>query len=839
MPHRNIKRPGLLLIIFMTALTTSLAQCPQLVWQDEFNGTALDLTKWTPQIGNGCDIGLCGWGNNELQYYTDRSTNLLVSGGVLQITARKERIQSNQYTSGRIRSLNKGEWTYGRMEARMKMPVGQGIWPAFWMLPTDEVYGGWPQSGEIDIMEYLGHQSNTIYGTIHYGQPWPNNKSTGGKYLLPVGGFNDDFHVVAIEWEPNVMRWYVDGILYATRTSADLSPERWPFDQRFHFLLNLAVGGNWPGNPDATTVFPQTLTVDYVRVYATGFPNISGPDQVQANQTGIQYSVPSSPGASYTWTVPAGAAIRSGQGSNTITVDWGSNQGIVKVAIGQSCGTNEYSKNVYIKPTLTYTSTFENFDDKRNITFQLATGTFQQAISNPDPSGVNTSAKVGSYLRNSSEQYDVLVYGVSSITDASQYSTRSKRFFMDVRTNAPPNTLIFIQLENSATATPSNFPTGRHSRYVAFTTKQNEWERLEFDLDAILDSSVPHNAVDKLIILFNSNSFTGHNYYFDNFDTYAVGSGAPDTQAPTAPANLVSTAKTDVSVSLSWNASTDNVGVTGYDIFKDGVISGSSSTTTHTVTGLSPSTAYAFTVRAKDAAGNISPASNSLSVTTNPSAGTTIKIEAENYSTAKGVTTVACLDTDGGLNVASIDNRDYVEYTVNIPVAGTYRVDFRVASAVSTGRFDFKKGQSVLASLTVPNTGGSQAWQTISTNVQLAAGTQKFRIAATATGFSLNWLSFNPGSASQSVLASPSSEASRELEYITMYPNPARGSVTIATLDSRNLKEVMITSETGVANTYKPDAPQLTISTEQLHAGLYIVKIRTATSFTVKKLLIE
>lgn len=818
-----------LLMFAVTAFVS--AQCPQLVWADEFNGSALDLTKWTPQIGNGCDIGLCGWGNNELQYYTDRSTNLSVSGGFLTITARKERIQNNQYTSARIRTLNKGEWTYGRMEARMKLPIGKGIWPAFWMLPTDEVYGGWPQSGEIDIMEYLGHQPSTVYGTIHYGQPYPNNRSTGGQYLLPEGRFNDDFHVFAIEWEPNVIRWYVDGILYVTKTNADVSPERWPFDQRFHFLLNVAVGGNWPGNPDATTVFPQTLTVDYVRVYASGFPNITGPDQVQANATGVQYSVPSSPGASYNWSVPAGAVIRSGQGSNTITADWGSSSGQVRVQIAQSCGSNEYSKNVYIKPTLTYESTFENFDDKRNLTYLSSTGTYQAPVANPEPSGVNTSANVAHYVRNSAEQYDVLVYAVSTITDASQFSTRAKKFLMDVHSTAPANTLIFIQLENSATATASNFPTGRHSRYVAYTSAQNDWGRLEFELDAILDSSVPNNSVDRIIILFNSNSLTGHTYYFDNFDAYAVGTGGGgDTQPPTAPANLTSPGRTDVTVSLAWNASTDNVGVTAYDIFRDGNPAGSSTTTSFTVTGLSPATTYNFTVKARDAAGNVSAASNALSVTTDPPAP--LHIEAENYNGMKGVTTVSCSDTGGGLNVASIDNRDYVEYTVNIPLAGTYRVDFRVASGVSTGRFDFKRGPTVLASVTVPNTGGNQVWQTVSTNVSLNAGSQTLRVSCTATGFSLNWLKLT---LQPSEMTSAESSAGR----VSVYPNPSRGSVIIELTGSEMIRELIVYSPTGIVRHAYPRAPKAVIETAGMKPGLYVLKISAESFFEIRKLLVE
>ena len=823
---------------FMLLCRIATAQCPTLVWHDEFDGTTLDLTKWSPQTGNGCDIGLCGWGNNELEYYTDKSTNLQVTGGNLVITARKERVQSSQYTSGRIRSLNKGEWTYGRMEARMKLPTGKGIWPAFWMLPTDEVYGAWPQSGEIDIMEHLGHETSTVYGTIHYGQPYPNNKSTGGKYILPSGAFKDDFHVFAIEWEPNVMRWYVDGILYSTKTNNDLAPERWPFDQRFHFLLNLAVGGNWPGNPDATTVFPQTMLVDYVRVYATGIPYITGPDQLNANQTGVQYSTPSSPGASYSWIVPFDAVIRSGQGSNAITVDWGSTAAPVKVSITQSCGTNEYSKNVYIKPTLTYDFTFENFDDKRNISYLSSTGTLQQAISNPNPSGVNTSAKVGRYDRNSTQQYDVLVYQVSQITDASQYSTRKKKFVMDINTNAPPNTLVFIQLENSATATSTNFPTGRHSRYVGFTSVQNQWERIEFDLDAVLDSSVPSNGVDRIIVLFNSNSFTGDTYYFDNYDSYNVGTPSSDTQAPTAPTNLASPSKTDVSVNLTWTASTDNVGVTGYEIFKDGISAGTTSTTSFTATGLTASTTYTFTVKARDAAGNISSASNALSVTTNAPAPTSIFIEAENFSAQKGTTVVACSDTGGGSNVASIDNRDYVEYTVTVPVASTYRVDFRVASTVATGRFDFKSGQTTYASVSVPNTGGNQLWQTISVNVNLNSGTQKFRVSATASSFSLNWLNFERTSSARISSSRETTNLNVTEDLVSVYPVPAKHTLTIKSNDGTAIREVRLMSgNTEIAQQF--DAEQVELNVGSFARGLYILRVRSASGVIVKKILLD
>ena len=241
----------------------------QLVWYDEFEGSELDLEKWSYQLGDGCHISqdLCGWGNNELQYYTDHEENIYNEDNMLHIVAREERYEGMNYTSARIRTLNKGDWQYGRFEIRAKLPEGQGIWPAVWMLPTDELFGGWPKSGEIDVMEMVGHEPETIHGTVHYGPDWPNNQNTGSSYTLDDGIFADDFHVFSIEWEQNEIKWYVDGDHFFTVIPNTLSPYQYPFNARFHLLINLAVGGNWPGNPDDTTEFPQKLIVDYVRVY--------------------------------------------------------------------------------------------------------------------------------------------------------------------------------------------------------------------------------------------------------------------------------------------------------------------------------------------------------------------------------------------------------------------------------------------------------------------------------------------------------------------------------------------------------------------------------------------
>ncbi|MBT8058000.1 MAG: glycoside hydrolase family 16 protein, partial [Gammaproteobacteria bacterium] len=213
------------------------------------------------------------WGNNEQQWYTDQ--NATVAGGFLTITAREESVEPGfNFTSARLRTFRKGDWTYGRMEMRAKMPLGKGLWPAFWMLPTDNVYGGWAASGEIDIVEYLGDDPEEILGTIHYGGEWPNNTFSGQEYRLDSGSFHDDFHEFAIEWEEGEIRWYVDDVLYSTKTNWTSNGGAFPapFDKRFHLLLNMAVGGNLPGAPDANTLFPQELVVDYVRVYQEADP---------------------------------------------------------------------------------------------------------------------------------------------------------------------------------------------------------------------------------------------------------------------------------------------------------------------------------------------------------------------------------------------------------------------------------------------------------------------------------------------------------------------------------------------------------------------------------------
>ncbi|MBB5081845.1 glycoside hydrolase family 16 protein [Nonomuraea endophytica] len=255
-----------------TSATAAAAPAPgPLVWSDEFNGSAgsaVDQSKWR------FDIGGSGWGNNEQQYYTNSTRNAAMDGGGnLVITARRENPANYQchygtcqYTSARLLTAATFTRAYGRFEARLRVPRGQGIWPAFWMLGNDIGSVGWPNSGEIDIMENIGREPSTVHGTLH-GPGYSGGAGIGAAYSIS-GAFADAFHTFTVDWSPNLIIWYVDGNEYQRRTPASLGGNRWVFDHPFFMIMNVAVGGHWPGYPDATTTFPQTMTVDYVRVYA-------------------------------------------------------------------------------------------------------------------------------------------------------------------------------------------------------------------------------------------------------------------------------------------------------------------------------------------------------------------------------------------------------------------------------------------------------------------------------------------------------------------------------------------------------------------------------------------
>ena len=240
----------------------------ELVFADEFDGASLNSQVWTPELGTGESRGIVGWGNNELQYYTARTENLSVDDGTLKITATAESYEGSAYTSARIVTQDLVSTQYGRIEARMKLPAGQGLWPAFWLLGSNFSEVSWPECGEIDVMEFRGQDPAVVHGTVH-GPGYSGGASIGGSYILEDGGtFSDSFHVFGVDWDSEVISFWVDGVHYFKIRRSQLTPDQpWVFDQPFFLLLNLAVGGNYVGPPDSETLFPAVLEVDYVRLY--------------------------------------------------------------------------------------------------------------------------------------------------------------------------------------------------------------------------------------------------------------------------------------------------------------------------------------------------------------------------------------------------------------------------------------------------------------------------------------------------------------------------------------------------------------------------------------------
>ncbi|MCC3158560.1 carbohydrate-binding protein [Hymenobacter sp. 15J16-1T3B] len=503
--------------------TLAQAQCNQLVWQDEFT-TAGDLSKWRVYEGDGCAEGNCNFGNAELQAY--RAANAAVAGGYLTITTRYEPStvggRNYSYSSAKLFSKTAAgalqTFKYGRIEASIKLPSGQGVWPAFWMLPDP---GNWPSTGEIDIIEAKHKNPTSVAGTIHYDDNgW---HFTGREYAGTVD-LSTGFHTYAVEWSPNQIKWFIDNTLYHTASPKTTSGGAWPFnDGNFYLMLNAAVGGPGTGftgytNPNPAD-YPTTMQVDFVRVYKGTYNYaVLGDESVYQNDTGKTYRLDAVTGATYTWSVPVGATITAGQGTNAIQVNWGSSAGgnvAVSTAVS-GCPTGTYSLGVTVGPALQLEKLYEDFEANRFVTYASATGTLTQALANPVSGGQNTSAKVAKYVRNTTEQYDVISLRNVAIGNANDFVAGRRKIYLDVYSTAPVGSKVTLQLENSAVTTATNFPLGRHSAYRAYTSRQNAWETLEFDLERSIDAGTSIYSIDNVTLLFQPATSSGATFYFDN-----------------------------------------------------------------------------------------------------------------------------------------------------------------------------------------------------------------------------------------------------------------------------------------------------------------------------------
>lgn len=466
------------LVLFAAA---AWPQCRVPVWSDEFDDPAIDRSKWSFQTGAG------GWGNHELENYTDRPENAAVRDGRLIITARREEYEGSHYTSARLRTIRKGDWRYGRFEARMRLPVAQGMWPAFWMMPTDSLYGGWPASGEIDIMELIGKFPSRVYGTLHTVNGQGQHVSYGEQIDLASSTFADDFHVFAAEWDPGHLALFLDDQPYNVLDTPFANGGTWPFDQRFHIILNLAVGGDWPGSPDGAAPFPQILEVDSVRVFQK--PEdiaIAGPVLVETGTSGVVYQVPSLPGAAYRWTAPDGAAIDGAADSNAVTVNWSDAGGTLTLHLTTACGETDLllpvtvSANLWLNPA---------FDDGLRYWSTRAAQSGQAAFSiSPDaPDGFSKSARI-EVLRAGTNPWDVQLMRPDVPLTASQ----SYRLTFQGRSLAGPRTLsvAFIDSRDYSGYASRTFALGAGWQQFVYEFRAPATAPAQMNLDLARDTGV-------------------------------------------------------------------------------------------------------------------------------------------------------------------------------------------------------------------------------------------------------------------------------------------------------------------------------------------------------------
>ena len=330
----------LIILILLLYAEFLFAQDMQQVWADEFDVVNIDESVWSFDFGPA---------NDNVHYFTDRIENANVVDGKLQVIALEESYNGFNYTAALLKTQNSISWQYGRIEARIKLPGSNGFVPAFWMLPEDQRYGYWPISGEIDILEHPTNEIDQIYGTVHTGA---YNSFTGSGprgSTITISDAETEFHLYAIEWSPDKIDFFVDDQKYFTFNNEQTGFEPWPFDQPFYIILSMGVGGGWVGDPDASSIFPAIMEVDYVRVYQN--PNdvlISGEEFLPRYTKSSMYSLPNIENANYRWSVSGDAEIVSGQNTNNILVDWNTLSGDVEAEINSNNTTYNYTYPVNV-----------------------------------------------------------------------------------------------------------------------------------------------------------------------------------------------------------------------------------------------------------------------------------------------------------------------------------------------------------------------------------------------------------------------------------------------------------------------------------------------------------
>jgi beta-glucanase (GH16 family) len=363
----------LLVVIFLPAIAFSQEGYVDLIWADEFNvDGAPDPSNW------GYDTGANGWGNNELQEYTTSGSNVRVENGMLVIEARKS---GGSWTSGRVKSQGKRNFTYGKIVFRAKLPPGQGTWPALWMLGEGVSSIGWPACGEIDVMEHVGKNPGIVHSSLHSTSSSGNTVNTG---TTTVTDFNSNFHLYEALWTPDKIQFSVDGIAFYTYNPASKTSATWPFNAPFFIIMNIAIGGNFGGpEVDPSLTFAR-MEVDYVRVYQNfSALTLQGPSIVDKNQANVSYKTNQIQNATYEWTLPQGAQIVSGDGTSSINVKWGEAEGDVKVKVSFGAQVAEKKVSVVVVKS-PQGNAYSLFAPDNDLTWNVSDKTNTYKISAPE-----------------------------------------------------------------------------------------------------------------------------------------------------------------------------------------------------------------------------------------------------------------------------------------------------------------------------------------------------------------------------------------------------------------------------------------------------------------------
>lgn len=900
------------------------AQNSNLVWFEDFNYTGLpDSSDWY------YDVGGHGWGNNELQYYTQgRLENTRVENGTLIIEARKENYEENTYTSGRL--ISKGTWLYGRFEVRAKLPSAVGTWPAIWMLPTDWAYGGWPGSGEIDIMEHVGYDFGNVHGSTHSEN---YNFKTGGNPTGHITNYDvaDNFHTYACEWHPDRIDFFFDDVLYFTSYNDNTGWQSWPFDKDFHFILNIAVGGDWGGVMGVDhNAFPQQMVIDYIKVYDFGYaandteaPNVASNLIADANETyatlswnhttdnvgvedyivflnGVAVDTTSSASISVNGLTEATTynfAVQTRDVAGNLSPTSSAVEFTTKTIIPQSIPAQIEAESFIAFSGVQAEECTDLIEGDKNVGWIDAGDWMKYSISVQTDDVFSIDLRVASDASSSGELQIVdetgSVLATKTIEPTGGWQTWNTITIDGINLNAGEHVLTLVAQTggfninwikfNGTVPVKLIIEAEDYKSMYGIQTEDciegtlnvgwidaGDWMSYEVEVvksgmytveyrvasepgNGLLTLGLDGTDLSSISIAAtggwqNWTTISETVYLSEGINTYTLFASqggfninwfsveftsSEDNQAPSAVTGISTQASTS-SIDASWDVANDNVGVIAYDIYLDNSLVTTTENTFYLFTGLSSSTNYTIGIIAKDAAGNESQISEILCQT---EAEITV-IEAESYSNMWGIEVETC--TEGGLNVGWIDTGDWMSYDIYVPVSGTYRIDYRVASAVGGGNLILSQNSTDLATNSISNTGGWQNWVTITNDVYLNAGNQQLALYAANGGFNVNWwsFSFNGIKSVENTKENEKPQVKELVDVITVYPNPVSETLNVRTymdnytLEIYSLSGQRVFVESNLNQSIKKDLSGLT-------KGVYILKLKNKKQNFMQKLIIK